>query len=215
MRTSDRTSGSRQDTQALIRAAGLQLIYERGYEGMGLRLLAAEAGIGQSTLYGHYANKQDLLVDLICLHMEELLSSMRASVPTDGPAMPRFLAFLRFHLTYHMRRRREVFICYSELRSLEPDNYARVTALRQVYEQTLIGIISDGISTKVMRQANPRVAAYGILAMLAGVTNWFDPQGPLTEHEICREYTRLAVGAVIDPLESALATYTENSAASL
>ena len=51
----------RQRTIDQIRAAGLQLIYERGYEGMGLRLLARKAGIGQSTLYGHFATKQDLI----------------------------------------------------------------------------------------------------------------------------------------------------------
>lgn len=204
LRTIDRHASPRQDTQALIRAAGLQLIYERGYEGMGLRLLATQAGIGQSTLYGHYANKQDLLVDLICLHMEELLASMRRCVPAEGAPFPRFLEFLRFHLTYHMRRRREVFICYSELRSLEPGNYARVTGLRRSYEQVLIGIIRDGIAAGVMRRADPLVAAYGILAMLSGVTAWFDPDGPMTEDEVCREYVRLAVASVVDPLGATL-----------
>ncbi|CAM3069598.1 TetR/AcrR family transcriptional regulator [Paracoccus nototheniae] len=211
MRTIDRkaaprpTEGqNRQDTLSLIRTAGLDLIYERGYEGVGLRLLAARAGIGQSTLYGHYANKQDVLVDLICLHMEELLSCMDKAVPAGAAPFDRFLIFVRFHLTYHMRRRREVFICYSELRSLEPDNHARVTGLRRRYEHALIGIIRDGMAAGVMRRADPRVAAYAILAMLSGVTPWFDPKGPLSEEAVCKEYIRLAVAAVVDPVEAAL-----------
>ncbi|WP_407670320.1 hypothetical protein [Paracoccus solventivorans] len=40
-----------------------------------------------------------------------------------------------------------MFICYYKMRSLGPENYARLTALRRVYEERLIGIISDGIST--------------------------------------------------------------------
>lgn len=215
MRTIDRKTGSRaeegrsrQDTLSQIRAAGLQLIYQRGYEGMGLRLLAAEAGIGQSTLYGHYANKQEVLVDLICRHMEELLSCLDRAVPADAPPFERFLTFLRFHLTYHMRRPREVFICYSELRSLEPANLARVTDLRRRYEHALIAIIRDGMAAGVMRRADPRVAAYGLLAMLSGVPVWFDPKGPLSEEEVCAEYIRLAVAAVADPLEAALSDRT-------
>lgn len=196
---------TRQDTLAQIRAAGLQLIYQHGYEGMGLRLLAAQAGIGQSTLYGHYATKQELLVDLICLHMNELLTSMRRAVPSSGAPLDRYLAFVRFHLVYHIRRRREVFICYSELRSLEPENYQRVTELRQQYEQALMDVIADGMTAGVMRPGEARVAAYSILAMLSGVTTWYNADGPLSEARICDEYTKLATAAVIDPLGIALA----------
>ena len=46
---------------------------------------------------------------------------------------------------------------------------------------------------------------YAVLAMLSGITNWYRPDGPLSEEEICRDYTRLALAAVIDPLEAALA----------
>ena len=196
----DTTAQPRQDTLDLIRSAGLALIYERGYEGMGLRSLASEAGIGQSTLYGHYATKQDLLVDLICRHMEELLAALKREVPANAPPMDRFLKFVRFHLGYHIRRRREVFICYSELRSLEPENYARVTALRQEYERFLMGILSDGADAGVMRAVEPRIAAYGILAMLSGITHWYRPDGELPEERVQRAYVELALAAVVDPL---------------
>ncbi|WP_159435559.1 hypothetical protein [Paracoccus solventivorans] len=52
---------------------------------------------------------------------------------------------------------------------------------------------------------NPRVVAYGILAMLAGVTHWVEQQHPLTKEDVWRKYTRLAVGAIVDPQEEALA----------
>lgn len=210
MRTIDREARvsplapPRQDTLELIRAAGLRLIHERGYEGMGLRLLAREAGIGQSTLYGHYATKQDLLVDLICLHMEALLAALRANVPAEGPPLERYLTFVRFHLDYHIRRRREVFICYSELRSLEPANHARVTALRQGYERFLIDILAEGRAAGVMRRIEPRVAAYAILAMLSGITHWYRADGPLPEDEVRRGYVELALAAVLDPLGAVL-----------
>lgn len=211
MRTVDRISAisedqppARQDTVELIRSTGLQLIYEQGYEGMTLRGLASRAGIGQSTLYGHYSSKQHLLVDLICLHMEELLSSLYRAVPADGAPLDRYLAFVRFHVIYHIRRRREVFICYSELRSLEPQNYRRVTACRKEYERVLTRIIESGVAAGTMRRLEPRVTAYAILAMLSGITTWYREDGPLSEDEICRTYTELAISAVIDPLGLAL-----------
>lgn len=211
MRTDDRVaaesepSPARQDTVELIRSTGLQLVYEQGYEGMTLRGLAARAGIGQSTLYGHYSSKQHLLVDLICLHMQELLASLYGAIPADAAPLERYLAFVRFHVIYHIRRRREVFICYSELRSLEPQNYRRVTAYRKEYEQVLTRIIEGGVAAGTMRRLQPRVTAYAILAMLSGITTWYREDGPLSEDEICRTYTELALSAVIDPLGLALA----------
>lgn len=205
MRTIDRMEEqgdrrARPDTVTLIRAAGLELIHERGYEGMGLRGLAERAGIGQGTLYGHYATKQDLLVDLITRHMEALLASLRAEVPQTGPALDRFIAFVRFHLLYHIRRRREVFICYSELRSLEPGNYSRVVALRRDYERVLTGIIAAGVAEGSMRPTEPRVTTYAVLSMLSGITQWYRDDGPLPEAEVVAIHLRLAVAAVVDPL---------------
>lgn len=206
-RTTDRhgpEETARPETIDLIRAAGLQLIYERGYEGMGLRHLAAIAGIGQSTLYGHFATKQDLLIDLIGMHMGDLLASLRLALPPDAPPLRRFLAFVHFHLDYHTRRHREVFICYSEMRSLEPENYHKATEWRREYEHVLIDIIAQGVESGVMRRVEPRVAAYGVLAMLSGMQAWYRQDGPLTYAEVSDNYVRLAVASVLDPVNLAM-----------
>lgn len=210
MRTIDRQKvgvdipGSRLDTLSQIRAAGLRLIYERGYEGMGLRSLASEAGIGQSTLYGYFATKQDLLVDLITIHMSDLLDSLHEQVPGSGDPLKRYCAFVQFHLTYHLRRPREVFICYSELRSLSRPNYLSVVALRRNYERFLTDIIAQGVASGAMRTLVPQVASFAVLGLLSGITTWYRADGPLSEAAIREEYMRLALSAVIDPLGVAM-----------
>jgi AcrR family transcriptional regulator len=185
-----RTVGSNgPKTMEAIRKAGLRLIYSQGYEAMSLRRLASEVGIQAGSLYNHITTKQDLLFDLIKVHMDELLERLDQAL--DGISDPEDLlqAFIAFHVGYHIARKREVFICYSELRSLESKNYEIVVGLRQQYERKLIGILDDGVASGRFTVADTTVAAYGILAMLTGVCTWFKPAGRLSKEEVTGIYT--------------------------
>jgi len=195
-----RTAGSDgARTLDAIRAAGLQLIFEHGYEAMSLRRLAAAVGIQPGSLYNHIATKQQLLFDLIETHMHALLQALeKALAGIDAPA-DRLRAFVAFHLAYHLARKREVFISYSELRSLEPANYRAIVALRRLYEREIVGILERGIASGAFLVGDPQVAAFGILAMLTGVCTWFKPGGRLTTDQLIRIYTDMVMGAVMRP----------------
>jgi AcrR family transcriptional regulator len=119
-----RTIGSHgPKTMEAIRKAGLRLIFEHGYAAMSLRQLAAEVGIQSGSLYNHISTKQELLFDLIRDHINELLRQLDRALQEKQRPVDKLRAFTAFHVTYHMTRKREVFIANSELRSLEPLNH--------------------------------------------------------------------------------------------
>ncbi len=63
-----------------ILAAALQLIERRGWQRLTIRALAAELGIGTTTLYHHVRDREDLLVQLI----GEVVAQMdRPELPAD------------------------------------------------------------------------------------------------------------------------------------
>jgi AcrR family transcriptional regulator len=191
-----RTIGSHgPKTMEAIRKAGLKLIYEHGFEAMSLRQLASEVGIQVGSLYNHITTKQDLLYDLIKVHMEELFrqfDAAMAAVQDLGPEA-RLKAFIAFHVTYHILRKREVFIGASELRSLAPDHYEEIVALRRQYERHLIAILRQGEAVGLFHFADASVAAYGILAMLTGVCTWFRPHGRLSKEQVVAAYSDLVL----------------------
>ena len=187
-------------TVAAIRKAGLHLIYKHGYEAMSLRQLAAEVGIQQGSLYNHIRTKQDLLFDLIMVHMDDLFREFDESVPADGAAIDRLKAFVHFHVGYHVNRKEEVFICYSELRSLESENFRTVCGLRQDYERKLTRILEDGVTEGSFAPSDMKVAAYGILSMLSGICTWFHPEGRLSRDEISALFTTMVLSAVAPPV---------------
>lgn len=194
-----RTAGSSgEKTLAAIREAGLDLIHEQGFEAMSLRQLAARIGLQPGSLYNHIETKQDLLFDLIHNHMVTLLASLDEALGDIEDPLEALKAFIAFHLTYHVERKREVFIGSSELRSLEPKNRRKIVALRRTYEDRLCAILKQGEGRRLFKIEDVRVSAYAILAMLTGICTWYDAKGRIGRKKLIDIHTRLVLQGVMN-----------------
>ena len=192
-----RTIGSHGPTTLeAIRKAGVRLIFEQGYEAMSLRQLAAEVGIQAGSLYNHISTKQELLFDLVQDHINDLLRQLDLALEGKTDPAERLRSFVAFHVTYHMTRKREVFIANSELRSLEPKNYDVVVTLRGAYEQRLAQILADGVSEGVFEVVDIQVATFAIIALLTGLCTWYRPGGRLTKEAIVAAHEKLVLSGV-------------------
>ncbi|WP_316206428.1 MULTISPECIES: TetR/AcrR family transcriptional regulator [unclassified Bradyrhizobium] len=202
-----RTIGSHgPTTMEAIRKAGLRLIFEHGYAAMSLRQLAAEVGIQPGSLYNYISTKQDLLFDLVQEHMNTLLRALEQALQDKEGPTERLRAFVAFHVTYHMARKREVFIANSELRSLEPRNYAAIVALRTTYEQRLADILAEGVADGVFDVVDIQVATFAIIALLTGVCTWYRPGGRLTRDAIIAAHEKLVLSGVMPQAAQPAAT---------
>ncbi|MHC2250838.1 TetR/AcrR family transcriptional regulator [Bradyrhizobium embrapense] len=192
-----RTIGSHGPTTLeAIRKAGVRLIFERGYEAMSLRQLAAEVGIQAGSLYNHISTKQDLLFDLVREHINDLLRELDLALEGKADPVEKLRAFVAFHVSYHMTRKREVFIANSELRSLEAKNYDAVVALRGAYEQRLAQILTDGVSEGMFEVVDIQVATFAIISLLTGLCTWYRPGGRLTRDAIIAAHEKLVLSGV-------------------
>src|SRR4029078_11628279 len=199
-----RTIGSHgPSTMAAIRKAGLRLIFEHGYAAMSLRQLAAEVGIQSGSLYNHISTKQELLFDLVRDHINELLRQLDRALQGKQRPVDKLRAFTAFHVSYHMIRKREVFIANSELRSLEPKNYEAIVARGGAYQARLARILTEGVSEGVFEVVDIRVATFAILALLTGICNWYRPGGRLTKEAIIAAHEKLVLSGVSPQLASA------------
>jgi AcrR family transcriptional regulator len=184
-------------TMEAIRKAGLRLIFEHGYEAMSLRQLAAEVGIQVGSLYNHITSKQGLLVELVQEHMQKLLRQLDLALAGVECPLGRLKAFVAFHVTYHMTKKREVFVGNFELRGLEPKNYETIVALRNTYEQRLTAILDVGVAEGHFDVGDTRVATFAILALLTGVCTWYRPGGRLSKEAIVAIHERLVLNGVL------------------
>jgi AcrR family transcriptional regulator len=167
-------------TEAAIRDAAIRLIARYGYEALSMRRLAGEVDLGAAALYRYFPNKQAMLFSLLDRHMEELLDAWgKAVLPCSASAPARLEAFTRFHIRHHLPRAEGVFLSYMELRSLDPDNFDTIEAMRRDYEHDLTQILVDGEAADTLHMDDARVTARAIIALLTGITTWYRDSGPL------------------------------------
>lgn len=192
-----RTQGSHKDiTGPRIRAAALKLFAQKGYAAVSMRQIAGEVGLQAGALYNYTSDKQSLLFALMKGHMDDLLAA-REGQPAAGP-MEALERFVRFHIGFHIERPEEVFIAYMELRSLEPENFRVIEALRRRYEDELESILRQGAEVGVFQMADAKITTLAVIAMLTGVNTWYRSGGRLSlgqVEDIYWDMVRRAVGA--------------------
>ena len=179
-----------------MRAAALKLFAQHGFAAVSMRQIATEVGVQAGALYNYTPDKQTLLFDLMCTHMEELLDAV--PMQADAPVTLQLEQFVRFHIAFHHERPDAVFIAYMELRNLEPENFARIEGLRRRYETVLEAILQAGSGQGVFAVQDSKIATLAVIAMLTGITTWFRPGGRLSLTAVQDQYwdmVRRLVGA--------------------
>lgn len=179
-----RTQGSHSETTGpRIRAAAETLFARHGYAAVSMRQIAGAVGLQAGALYNYTPDKQSLLVDLMQRHMEALLSAWGQEARGET-AMSALEAFARFHIRFNLARRDAVFIAYNELRSLEPEGFAQIEALRNAYEGELAGVLIEGRAAGLFQLEDPRVTTRAVIALLNGVLTWYRDDGRLSLEEV-------------------------------
>jgi AcrR family transcriptional regulator len=184
------------ETADKVRLAALSLFARHGYAAVSMRQIGREIGLQAGAIYNHFPTKQQLLRGLLVEHMERLLDALDRHRDDSLPPRDALVAFVRFHIRYHVQCGEEVFISYMELRNLDQENFHEVEALRQRYEKNLRDILEKGVAAGVFTVGDPRVATMAVIAMLTGVTNWYRPDGRLSLDQIEELYVGMISGAV-------------------
>lgn len=183
-------------THRRVQETALVLFAERGYHGVSMRELAAALGMTASSLYGHVASKEELLLQLILLGHEEHRDGMRQAVldSAGGSAAAQLAAATRAHVRMHATYPTLAQVANNELRSLGPDAQAAVQAVRGDAEGLLRDIIERGVRLGEFDCPDPWLAMAAIGAIGIRVASWYRP-GDATyavEH-VCDRYAEFAL----------------------
>ena len=187
------------DEQGLSRIldAALQAFAEKGYHGTTTRQLAERAGLSVPGVYHHYASKQDILVDLMMVVIDELIErSQRALASADANPLAQFDALVESLLRFHMFRQQGARVSTSELRSLEPANREKYVARRDKQQRMLDRIVDAGVESGQFLTPYPADASRAIASLCVGVASWYRADGPFPVEVLLQRYLTIAEGIV-------------------
>ena len=185
--------GQAADRAEQVRTAALELFAAQGYRATTVDEIGARVGIRGPSVYKHFRSKQELLVDIVVGTTDALLTAQRAAVHSAGDAREQLRLAVEAHVRFHAEHPREAFVAAREVDSLGEPHRSDVLRKRAEYDRRLRRLVETGVREGVFAVDSPRLAAYGILDMGAGVAGWFRPGGPVSQDELATLYAELAL----------------------
>jgi AcrR family transcriptional regulator len=181
------------DRPEQVRTAALELFAAQGYRATTIDEIGARVGIRGPSVYKHFRSKQDLLIDVVVGTTEAMLAAQRAAVRSAGDVREQLRRAVEAHARFHAEHPRAAFVAAREVDSLGEPHRTDVLRKRAEYDRRLRRLVETGVREGVFAVDSPRLAAYGILDMGAGVAGWFRPGGPVSQDELATFYAELAL----------------------
>ncbi|MEV0685656.1 TetR family transcriptional regulator [Nocardia sp. NPDC050378] len=177
----------------VLRAA-IEDFVEKGYHGSTMRSIALRARMSVPGVYHHYRSKQHLLVACLDVTMNELFVRVTAAREEGDDPVARVAFMVEALALFHMYRRKLALIGASEMRSFEPANRRRISALRNDLQHLIDDEIAEGVRRGVFSVDSPRHAGRAISTMCTSLSQWYRESGPAGPEQIARDYARFALG---------------------
>jgi AcrR family transcriptional regulator len=183
-------------TEERIREVALRLFARQGFQATGIREIAAEAGLTVSALYYYVGTKEELLLDILLNTATSMVTSaLRIAAGTELPEQKLALLVL-LHVWYNGEHAQQMQVANTELRSLSGEARQQVLDLRDRYDAVWGEIVTQGNVMGIFQVQNAKLAAFALIEMCNGVSNWYRPHGELTLAQICYMHADWALGLV-------------------
>ncbi|GAB4586262.1 hypothetical protein Ntsu_40940 [Nocardia sp. IFM 10818] len=177
----------------VLRAA-IDDFVDKGYHGSTMRSIARRAHMSVPGVYHHYRSKQHLLVACLDVALDELFTRVPAARDDGADPAQRLGYMVEALALFHTHRRKLALIGASEMRSFEPANRRRISAMRNDLQHLLDSEITDGVRAGLFSTGSPRHAGRAIATMCTSLPQWFRSGGPSSPERIAADYAQFALG---------------------
>lgn len=175
-----------------VQRAAVQLFAERGFAATGIRDIGREVNLNSATLYHYTGSKEDLLVTIMRSALQELLDVGRVATNISSDPVLQIGYLVATHVCVTAYNPLTSKVIDHELRSLSPENYRKLTSIRDSYEALWTAAFNRGIEQGVFTGPDYKISRLAMLEMCNGVANWFKHHGELSVREIQHHFVDLA-----------------------
>ncbi|WP_428681451.1 TetR/AcrR family transcriptional regulator [Reyranella sp.] len=186
-----------------IRAAAFAQFAERGYPVVTVRDIMKACGLTQGALYNHFKSKDELLHDIIASTQGELERLCQQAVAgAGGDPRAELAAFVRVYVMRHCRLRIEALVANREIGWLDTARVADIRRSRRAIRDIVVAILKHGVERgafdppRVEGNHDLKAIAMALLDQCTHVSMWYGPGGDLTEQQMAKLYTDMALRMV-------------------
>ena len=171
-----------------------RLMSEKGYKGTSLQEIADRVGIHKSTLFHYFRNKEELLLEVLRISIEEVTARLNRII-NDESASPEdtLLKAMVNHIEMLAKYRDNVNVYHSDIRFLSEEKKRKYLNTRRYYEKCFLKIIDDlkRSDKRHFTNLDDHLVMFGILGMCNWVVKWYKPGGPYSPEEIAGVFNQM------------------------
>lgn len=171
-----------------------KLFAANGYDGTSVQDIASAVGIKKASIYHFFSDKAEIHSTIVLASITRLTALVHEKVQGRMTACDKAEAFARAHAQHISESAPFYFTAalgYNEI--ADPNAKAKVQRMRDGYEETLRGIIREGIENGEFRELDVKLAARAIISCLNWMARWWRPNGPETAESIASNYVKLII----------------------
>lgn len=184
--------------EALVQAA-INCFYEDGYETTSVQGVVDRAGVTKGAFYHYFTRKDDLLLHIHDLFMDQQLQALDAITATDRSPREVLTLLIEEIVVGTAQFQREHTIFFEQRRYLSEERFKQVRVKRDEYEQRVVQTIEDGLTQGTFHHVqSAQVLAFGIIGMAAWAYHWYRPSG-MSAREIGRMYASTVLDGIAVP----------------
>jgi AcrR family transcriptional regulator len=187
-------NGMEDSPRGKLLSAAARLFRQNGFDRTTVRDIAREVGIQSGSLFHHFHSKEDILFavmeEVIRFNTRRLSELMAAQSTAEG----RLLALIRGELQSIVGDTSEAMVVLvQEWRCLSPERQEEALALREIYEQLWLDVLTELHGEGAFR-ADPFIMRRLLNGMTSWTANWFHHEGSVDMEELARIMLERVIG---------------------
>ncbi|NRG19022.1 TetR/AcrR family transcriptional regulator [Rhizobiales bacterium] len=160
-----------------------ELFSEHGFDRASMSQIAQGCGVSKALLYHYYANKDQLLFDIIRDHLDELIAGVEAAHDPSRAAEQRLRNYVGALLEAYRDANAEHKIQINDMKRLAPDQQEEL----KEKERHLVRLFSEAIVEAIPELGDGSKLLKPVTMSLFGMVNWhylwFRPHGPVSRED--------------------------------
>lgn len=164
-------------TRREICAACIPLFVRKGFHETSMQEVAAAAGLGKSTLYDYFKNKDEILVFLVEEEVEGFTARTLDIIQQPVNVVEKLRQIMLMHLEYMVENKEFYLRLSMEILRLGHENQQRIQRKRYTYQDIFRSLIEQGIQEGHFRQVDAMLAARLMYTALSPIVFTSRPTG--------------------------------------
>lgn len=169
----------------------------KGYKGTSLQKITNIVGIHKSTFFHYFKNKEELLLAILNVAVDEPIRNIKKIIILDKNLSPleKLKLVITDHLYFSLKYNDNVNVYHSEVKHLSGKPRKKYIESRKYYafcfEQIIKEIKKSGDG--YFEGLDSKIVTFGILGMCNWVSQWFKKRGPLKTEDISNIFYQMII----------------------